>query len=51
MKAQSSGAQVRAPLLIYKKTSEAPYTTKLNYRVHTSRGTTRGLPQILLVCV
>ena len=26
-----------------KKTSEAPYTTKLNYRVHTSRGTTREM--------
>ena len=24
-----------------KKTPEAPYTTKVNYREHTSRGTTR----------
>ena len=26
---------------VLKKTSEAPYTTKVNYRDHTSRGTTR----------
>ena len=29
---------------VLKKTSEAPYTTKLNYRDRTSRGSTRGSP-------
>ena len=30
-----------------KKTTEAPYTTKVNYREHTSRGTTLGRLSLL----
>ena len=35
---------------VLKKTSEAPYTTKVNYRVRTSRGTTQEENQGLNCC-